>query len=201
MSRNQPTRGVNPVRILQRFVVSGFVVCSFMAYVVHQHLVGATDNTPVAGAPLPTAPVAQAVPDSAQTSSQSSTASGTQATKPTAAARPRATATPVPPTAAPRTTGAYRDGTYTGPAVNAFWGQVQVQATVRNGQVANVQVLQYPSDRRTSVSINRQAIPWLQSEVMQAQNANVDIISGATLTSEAFIRSLQAALSNAKSSS
>ncbi len=210
MSRNQSTRGVNPVRIIQRFIVSGFVVCSFMAYVVHQHLVGATDNAPTADAPLPTAPVGQAVPSPTDTApsapqsspSQSATAPQTQATSSTATARPRATATPIPPTAAPapRTAGAYRDGTYTGPSVNAFWGQVQVQAIVQNGKLANVQVLQYPSDRRTSQRINQQAIPWLQSEVVQAQNANVDIISGATLTSEAFIRSLQAALNSARSS-
>jgi uncharacterized protein with FMN-binding domain len=62
-----------------------------------------------------------------------------------------------------------------------------------------VTFLQYPNDRRTSVRINQQVMPWLQSEAVQAQNANVDIITGATLTSEAFAQSLQAALSNARS--
>ncbi|HTP11237.1 MAG TPA: FMN-binding protein [Anaerolineae bacterium] len=41
-------------------------------------------------------------------------------------------------------------------------------------------------------------MPYLQSEAIQAQSANVDLISGATLTSEAFAESLQAALDNAR---
>jgi uncharacterized protein with FMN-binding domain len=58
-------------------------------------------------------------------------------------------------------------------------------------------VLQYPSDRRTSIAINRRALPVLRSEAIAAQSANVDIVSGATLTSEAFIESLGAALREA----
>jgi uncharacterized protein with FMN-binding domain len=85
------------------------------------------------------------------------------------------------------------DGTYSGPTVDAYYGLVQVQAIIQGGRVVDVKVLRYPSDRRTSVSINLHALPLLRDEVIQAQNANVDIISGATLTSEAFIRSLVAA--------
>jgi len=88
----------------------------------------------------------------------------------------------------------YTDGTYTGPAIDAYYGLIQIQAIVRNGQIAALKVLQYPSDRSTSVAINRQALPMLRDEVVSAQTANVDIISGATLTSKAFIRSLDGAL-------
>jgi uncharacterized protein with FMN-binding domain len=94
---------------------------------------------------------------------------------------------------------AYADGAYTGPAVDAYYGYVQVQAIIQGGQLARIKVLQYPSDRRTSVFINRQALPMLRDEVVSAQTADVDIISGATLTSEAFIRSLDAALRKAGS--
>jgi uncharacterized protein with FMN-binding domain len=93
----------------------------------------------------------------------------------------------------------YIDGTYIGPIKNAYYGLVQVQTTIRGGHVVGIKVLKYPSDRRTSIFINRQALPMLREEVIQAQSANVDIISGATLTSEAFIRSLDAALSKARS--
>ncbi len=79
-----------------------------------------------------------------------------------------------------------------------MWGMVRVQAVIQNGQLKNVQALDYPSDRRTSQRINQQALPWLETEVIQAQSANVDIISGATLTSQAYMRSLQAALASAK---
>jgi uncharacterized protein with FMN-binding domain len=41
-------------------------------------------------------------------------------------------------------------------------------------------------------------VPYLQQEAVQAQNANVNIVTGATLTSEGFIQSLQSALANAK---
>ena len=46
--------------------------------------------------------------------------------------------------------------------------------------------------------INNQVMPWLTQEAIQAQSANVDLISGATLTSEGFVTSLQAALQSAK---
>ncbi len=95
-------------------------------------------------------------------------------------------------------TGSYKNGTYTGPAVDVFYGLVQVQVVIQNGQIANVKFLQFPNDRRTSQEINSQAMPWLTQEAIQVQSANVDIITGATLTSEGFANSLQAALQSAK---
>ena len=94
--------------------------------------------------------------------------------------------------------GAYRNGTFTGPAVNAYYGLVQVQVVIQGGKISTVQFLQYPNDRRTSQQINSQVMPWLQQEAIQAQSANVNLISGATLTSEGFANSLQAALLSAK---
>jgi uncharacterized protein with FMN-binding domain len=88
----------------------------------------------------------------------------------------------------------YKDGSYTGPAVDAYWGKVQVQAVVENGQIASLTILKYPSDRRESQRINQPALPLLRTEVVKAQTARVNIISGATLTSQAFMRSLDAAL-------
>ena len=89
------------------------------------------------------------------------------------------------------------DGTFDGPAIDAFYGVVQIEANVQNGKLVAIKVLQYPSDRRTSIAINRQALPILKREAIAAQSANVDIVSGATLTSEAFIESLGAALRQA----
>jgi uncharacterized protein with FMN-binding domain len=91
----------------------------------------------------------------------------------------------------------YADGTYTGPAVDAYYGLVQIQAVVQGGRLASIEVLRYPSDRRTSVFINRHALPLLRDEVIRAQSAHVDIVSGATLTSRAFMRSLDGALRQA----
>ncbi|TPJ54763.1 FMN-binding protein [Mesorhizobium sp. B2-6-4] len=93
----------------------------------------------------------------------------------------------------------YADGVYIGPAADAYYGIIQVQALVKGGQLTALKVLKYPSDRRTSISINRQALPMLRDEAISAQSANVDIISGATLTSRAFIQSLRGALKKASS--
>ncbi len=91
----------------------------------------------------------------------------------------------------------YKDGTYTGSAVNVYYGNVQVSATVSNGKITDVKFLQYPYTHATSVYINKQVMPYLKQEAIKAQNANVQIISGATYTSEGFRQSLQSALAKA----
>lgn len=94
-------------------------------------------------------------------------------------------------------TGTYKDGTYTGNPVDAFYGNIQVAATIKDGKISDIQFLQYPNDRRNSIEINTQAIPILKSEAIQAQNTSVDIVSGATDTSRAFIESLKSVLAQA----
>jgi len=95
--------------------------------------------------------------------------------------------------------GAYKDGTYTGTAADAFYGTVQVAAVIRAGALADVQLLQYPSDNGHSLQVSNGALPQLKQEAIAAQSANVNIISGATQTSQAFQQSLAAALAQAKS--
>jgi uncharacterized protein with FMN-binding domain len=91
----------------------------------------------------------------------------------------------------------YKDGIYTGSAIDAFYGYVQVRVTVNNGQISDVAFLQYPNDRQNSMMINMYAMPILKQEVIQSQSTNVDIVSGATATCQAFIKSLDSALSKA----
>jgi uncharacterized protein with FMN-binding domain len=93
--------------------------------------------------------------------------------------------------------GAYKNGTYVGDPADAFYGTVQVQAIVQGGRITDVQFLNYPRDRQLSQNINSQAIPILVQEAVQAQSANVQLITGATLTSQAFVQSLQSALAKA----
>ena len=93
----------------------------------------------------------------------------------------------------------YRDGAYTGPVVDAYYGLMQIQAIIKGGRLTSIRVLQYPNDRSTSIFLNRQALPMLRDEVISAQSANVDIVSGATLSSEAFKQSLGAAMTRAQS--
>ena len=91
----------------------------------------------------------------------------------------------------------YADGTYTGPSVDAYYGNVQMQVTITAGHISGFNLLDFPRHTGTSISINRQAIPMLAREVVAAQSANVDIITGATYTSEAFISSLGSAFQQA----
>lgn len=93
----------------------------------------------------------------------------------------------------------YKDGTYTGNAADAYYGNIQVQATIQNGKITDVQFLQYPNDRGESIQINQQAMPLLKQEAITAQKAQVDVVSGATDSSQAFVESLQSALDKAKS--
>lgn len=94
-------------------------------------------------------------------------------------------------------TGAFVDGTYTGSQADAHWGSVQVVVTITNGTVSDLQFADYPNHRSRSRTINSHAMPILTQEAIQSQQANVDIVSGATDTSEAFIQSLSSALSQA----
>jgi uncharacterized protein with FMN-binding domain len=91
----------------------------------------------------------------------------------------------------------YKDGTYTGSVANAYYGNVQVKATISGGKITSVDFLQSPNTHETSVIINQQAMPYLQQEAIRSQSANVQIISGATFTSQAFQQSLQSALQRA----
>jgi uncharacterized protein with FMN-binding domain len=91
----------------------------------------------------------------------------------------------------------YRDGTYTGSEADAQWGFVQIKAVVSQGKITDVQFLEYPADRSRSRYINNIADPELTNEAIAAQSAQVDIITGATDSSEAFMQSLADALSQA----
>ena len=77
------------------------------------------------------------------------------------------------------------------------WGPVQVQLTVAGGKITAADVLQVPSGNQRDEEINSYAVPVLNQEVLAAQNANIDMVSGATVTSDGYIQSLQSALDQA----
>lgn len=105
--------------------------------------------------------------------------------------------TPAPNTSNATSRG-YKNGTYRGSVVDAYYGNIQVQVQITGGRITDVTFLQYPNDNGTSRFINSQAMPMLKSEAIQAQNAQVNIISGASDSSMAFQQSLADALSQAK---
>ena len=157
---------------MKKAVVSLLIIGAFVIYsIIHAHpgLVAVAPNT------------------QGESPSSSSSATTTSSVEPTVT--PEATQTP----------GAlYRDGSYTGSVADAQWGVVQIKAIITNGKITDVQFLQYPNDRNRSIYINSIADPQLSSEAIQAQSANVDIVTGATDSSEAFIQSLSDALSQAR---
>jgi uncharacterized protein with FMN-binding domain len=193
------------VRTVKKFSVSAFVVFTFIAYALHERLNSSQGLTSAD----PRTPATALQPPPASLPATPTTSQGALAAAPTTAPpTPAAPPTDAPPaTALPSAAPAvaaqdrYKDGQYTGPEVNAFYGLVQVQAKIQQGKITDVQFLEYPNDRRTSIRINNIAMPYLTSEVIQAQSAEVDLISGATLTSEAFVQSLQSALEAAKTQS
>lgn len=86
------------------------------------------------------------------------------------------------------------DGTYTGDAASTRYGDVQVQITVSGGQITAAEAIQYPNNDRHDQQINAYAIPILNAEVVEAQSASIDAVSGATVTSDGYITSLQSAI-------
>ena len=73
------------------------------------------------------------------------------------------------------------------------WGDFQVQVVISNGAIKTVSVVESPSDRHSS-RINSQAVPLLTASVMASQGTSVDMVSGATWTSQSYSESLQSAL-------
>ncbi|HVM56305.1 MAG TPA: FMN-binding protein [Gaiellaceae bacterium] len=86
--------------------------------------------------------------------------------------------------------------TVQGPSVDMQWGPIQVTVKIKGKAIVDVSAT-YPTERPRSQFINEQAIPMLRQEVLQLQSAQIDLIGGATMTSEAYAQSLQAALDKA----
>ena len=87
--------------------------------------------------------------------------------------------------------------TVTGDSVDTRWGPVQVQITVANGKVTAAQAVVYPQNNGRDQEINSYAVPALNQEAVAAGSANIQMVSGATYTSDGYIQSLQSALDKA----
>ncbi len=103
---------------------------------------------------------------------------------------PGSTTTPAPQQGG----GGTANGTVNGPALQTRFGTVQLQATFSDGKITDVQALQLPNDRQRSAQISSYVAPILRQEVLTAQSAQIDLISGATYTSYAYAQSVQSIL-------
>ena len=184
-----------------KIALSALFVLVSAGYAFFQYVAQPQQPAIVATAPatVQTIPASQPSTTPASTSLPVTTPVATQTAPP-----PAKTVTPVPvqttpvPVVTTTPAGQYADGSYTGSPADAYYGTVQIQAVIKGGKLTAVNFLSYPNDRSTSRSINARAMPQLKTEAIQAQSANVDGVSGATDTSQAFIQSLGSALAEAK---
>lgn len=153
---------------MKKAIISIFVVVAFAIYSIHAR----NEQSDVK---------VSAPSTSLQTSSSGSTGTATTAT-----------------TASSSSSAPYKDGSYTGNAADAYYGYIQVKATISGGKLTDVTFLQHPNDQRESIQINGEAMPLLKQEAITAQSAHIDGVSGATDTTQAFIESLGNALNQAK---
>ncbi len=154
----------------------------------------------VSATPATPAPSHSASPSPSRSAAKKATPkpSPAKATPPaTHSAAPVVTPTPAahPTTPAPTksTAPAGPSGTFTGAAENTQYGEVQVQITVSDGKITNAN----GSLPQGGDSIAQNALPQLNQEVLTAQSANIQAVSGATYTSQGYIGSLQQAVNQA----
>jgi len=94
----------------------------------------------------------------------------------------------------PVSSAGYTNGTFIGRRESAYYGIVQVEAIIQGGNIVRIRFLSFPNDNGTSAYISSVAVPQLKQEAIQAQGSHVQLVSGATFTSEAFHLSLHSAL-------
>ncbi|MGI8753175.1 MAG: FMN-binding protein [Acidimicrobiales bacterium] len=132
----------------------------------------------------------------------------------TSAPPPSSTSVPATPTTATPAPAISAPGSTTAPATTATtvggvrqivgspednpYGTIQVRVTVSGGKVTDVSTLQSPNDRGRSVEIAREALPVLRQEVLKAQSAQIDVVSGASYDSQGYAQSVQSALDKAR---
>ena len=109
---------------------------------------------------------------------------------PSPSAKPVATPSPSPTPSATTVV----NGTFTGADAPNFFGDVVVRVVITNGHITDVQSVTLPTDRAYSAYVSQVAGPLLRTEALQAQSANINIISGATYTSQSYAQSLESAL-------
>ncbi|MFF7194687.1 FMN-binding protein [Streptomyces sp. NPDC008079] len=87
--------------------------------------------------------------------------------------------------------------TVDGDTAQTRYGPVQLRLTLTGGRITAVKAVQLPNDNPRDGEISGFAIPQLTQETLAAQSAKIDTVSGATYTSEGYVRSLQSALDKA----
>ena len=186
---------------MKKYIFGFLLIGTFVSYVVYIQMNGGIEQKPsvvVVGNTTTTSPTSTIVPP--PFFEDDDVIIPSTPTQP-AVTTPPPTQKPVPaptPSTKPTTKQTYTDGSFTGAVADAYYGNVQVKVIIQNGKITDVQFLDHPQSRGRSIQINTYAMPLLQQEVIQAQSANINTVSGASATSGAFIQSLTSALAQAK---
>lgn len=162
--------------------------------------IASDSSAPISSAVASSAPVSSVPATSAQ---QSGTPTSAAATAPSASSSAKASPTPTKSAAKPTPKPSSTTKTVTGSAITVgegrrMFGVVQVRLTLTNGKITAADAIQIPQDDGHSQDLSNYSIPKLTQEVLTAQSASIDAVSGATYTSEAYAQSVQAALDAAK---
>ena len=148
---------------------------------------GATVATATTPNPTTTVTVTTTPTTSSSTSSSTTTSSDSSSSSSSSSSST---------TSSSSSSGSYKDGTYTGETVTERYGTVTVTVTVSGGKITDVQAATTVHEQHSQRYVQA-AVPTLRSEVLAAQSAEVNMVSGATFTSEAYLTSLQSALDQA----
>jgi uncharacterized protein with FMN-binding domain len=99
---------------------------------------------------------------------------------------------PPPPKARPG------EKTADGPAMTTPFSVIQVQATLTRGRLTGVKTIAMTGDGPHTEALNARAEPILRAEALEAGNADIDVVSGATSSSRIWIESLKGAIRKAR---
>lgn len=150
---------------------------------------GTANGATVATATTPTTTTTQSGSTTTTPGTTSSTTSGSSSST-TSGSSSSST------TSSSSSSGSYKNGTYTGTTVTERYGTVTVTVTVSGGKITDVQAATTVYEQHSQRYVQA-AVPTLRSEVLAAQSADVNMVSGATFTSQAYLTSLQSALDQA----
>lgn len=180
---------------MARKVGAGLVALSSAAIVSvyaagYVHTQAAAEQLAAAATPRAVAAVSVAPSPPSNGMGATDVAAGSTASL-TTAAETGAASTIAPSTAASTSSaGQYRDGVYTGTGMNRH-GDLEVSVTIKNGRIASANIarcgMQYPCSR----------ISMLPGQVVSRQSTDVDIVTGATMSTEAYQEATQQALAQA----
>lgn len=176
--------------------ISGRLVALSTSAVATIYLAGALSTRQAADAAAgvqspPIAPTQATATPAAAASSAPAVVVGASAPPATSApATSTATATGTSIATATSAASGYADGTYAGTGTSRF-GNVYVSVTVAGAQITNVQITRVT----TSYPVSR--IASLPAQVVQKQTASVNVVTGATYSSQAFKQAVQQALAQA----